>query len=270
MADDLELAEEVAGQVALIRDQLKNLQRTAPHPDDNKNAIFEIQAGVGGDESSLFVADLFQMYENYCKDNFFTLETTDFNPGNAGGFKDISFTISGPKAYKTFKRENGVHRVQRVPKTETKGRVHTSVVTVIVLPEMVFEEIKIDKNDVEVDNFNSGGKGGQNTNRSMNAVKLTHRPTGIMAVSQLKSYAQNLKLAWQVLATRLEDKQLEQQNSEEYQKRQEIRGTGSRSEKIRTYNYPQDRVSDHRTGTKYPLQTIIAGNISQMLGDLCG
>ena len=208
------------------------------------------------------------MYENYCNNTHFVLEASDFSPGNAGGFKNISFSISGKGAYKTFKHECGVHRVQRVPKTETKGRVHTSVATVVALPEIEVEDVEIDKNLVTVEPYNSGGPGGQHSNKTLNAVRLIHQPTGITSSSQMKSFPQNLKIAWQILATRLQDHFLQKQQDEENTLRQEARGGGNRSDKIRTYNYPQDRVTDHRTKTKYSLQSIISGDISQLLEDV--
>jgi peptide chain release factor 1 len=230
--------------------------------------MFELQTGVGGDESALFVADLFKMYEAYCKMSNYKLEVIDFSPGNAGGFKNMAFTISGTNAYGTFKRESGCHRVQRVPKTETKGRVHTSIASIIVLPEIQVEDIELNKSDVKVEPYNSGGKGGQHSNKTLNAARLTHLPTGITACSQMKSFPQNLKIAWQVLATRLSDHALQQQNDEESEKRNKVRGTGSRSEKIRTYNFPQDRVTDHRIKKKYSLASILAGDLESLLEDL--
>ena len=208
------------------------------------------------------------MYEAYCKASKHTLEVIDFTPGNAGGFKNMSFTISGSNAYKTFKKESGYHRVQRVPKTETKGRVHTSISSIIVLPETQVEDIELNKSDVKIEPYNSGGKGGQHSNKTLNAARLTHLPTGITACSQMKSFPQNLKIAWQVLATRLSDHALQQQNDEESKKRNKLRGTGARSEKIRTYNYPQDRVTDHRVKKKYVLASILAGDIESLLEDL--
>ena len=227
-----------------------------------------MKSGVGGDESALFVADLYKMYEAFAENNGFKLEVMDFSGGNMGGFKDISFTIKGTNPYGTFKYESGAHRVQRVPKTETKGRVHTSIATVIVLPEVKVEDVEINKHEVKVEPYNSGGKGGQHCNKSMNAVRLTHGPTGIQASSQLKSFPQNLKLAWQVLATRIKDDQLQKQEKEAASKKKSLRGRGSRNEKIRTYNWPDGRVNDHRSGEKYSLKSIMGGNLEQMIEDL--
>lgn len=248
--------------------KLTSLNKQKQDPDDKKTAIFEMKSGVGGDESSLFVADLYKMYEAFAENNGFNLEVIDFTGGNAGGFKDISFTIKGTNPYGTFKYESGAHRVQRVPSTETKGRIQTSIATVIVLPEVDIKDVDIDKNDVKVEPYNSGGKGGQNTNRSLNAVRLIHIPTSIVACSQMKSYAQNIKLAWQVLATRIKDIQKQQRELEAASKKRELRGTGSRSEKIRTYNWPQNRVTDHRSKKNYPLKNIIEGDLTQLIGDL--
>jgi len=248
--------------------KLKALTKQKQHPDDKKTAIFEIKSGVGGDESALFVADLYKMYESFAESNSFKMEVLDFTGGNMGGFKDISFTVKGKNPYGTFKYESGAHRVQRVPKTETKGRVHTSIATVIVLPEVKVEEVEINKNEVNVEAYNSGGKGGQSTNRSLNAVRLTHLPTNITACSQMKSYVQNIKIAWQVLATRIKDAQLQRQEDEASAKKKSLRGKGSRNEKIRTYNWPDGRVTDHRSGQKYSLKTIIEGDLAQLIEEL--
>jgi peptide chain release factor 1 len=174
------------------------------------------------------------MYESFCsrKENNFKLEALDFTPGNSGGFKTISFTIKGTNPYGLFKYESGAHRVQRVPKTESKGRVHTSIATVTVLPEVKVEDIQINKADVKVEPYNSGGKGGQHSNKTLNACRLTHTPSGIQASSQLKSYPQNLKLAWAVLATRIKDHQLNQQTTETASKKKELRGQGSNADKV--------------------------------------
>jgi peptide chain release factor 1 len=268
LLDDPELGEEVGAELIALKQRLADLQKSKPDPDDSKNAVFEIQSGVGGDESALFVADLYKIYEAYCSNNKNEIEVIDFTPGNAGGFKSISFTITGETPYGKFKYESGCHRVQRVPSTETKGRVHTSIATLIVLPEIMVEDVELNKTEVKVEPYNSGGKGGQHCNKSMNAVKLTHLPTGISACSQMKSFIQNLKIAWKVLATRISDAALQQQTDAESEKKKNLRGRGSRSEKIRTYNFPQARVTDHRIKQKYSLPTILAGSIEDLLEDL--
>jgi peptide chain release factor 1 len=208
------------------------------------------------------------MYEAFAEANNFKIEVMDFTGGNMGGFKDISFTIKGTNPYGTFKYESGAMRGQRVPNTETKGRVHTSIATVIALPEVKVEDVEINKHEVKVEPYNSGGKGGQHCNKSMNAVRLTHEPTGIQASSQLKSFPQNLKLAWQVLATRIKDDQLQKQEVEASAKKKSLRGSGARNEKIRTYNWPDGRVTDHRTGKKYSLKNILEGDMIQLIEDL--
>jgi peptide chain release factor 1 len=268
--DDEDFIESAQKEIKEIQSKITDLKKTAVvvDPDDKKNAIVEIQSGVGGDESSLFVSDLFTMYEVYAQSLKMRFDVMDFVGGNAGGFKNISFIVQGKNAYAHFKNESGAHRVQRVPKTETKGRVHTSIATVVVLPETQIEDIELNKSDVKVEPYNSGGKGGQHCNRSMNAVKLTHEPTGITASSQLKSFTQNLKLAWKTLATRIADAAQQQSESETAQEKKALRGSGMRNEKIRTYNFPQNRVTDHRINGKYSLTSIISGDIKNIVSDL--
>ena len=263
----LQIKEELEALNALLRQE--RLAAKPSDPNDSKNALIEIKWGTGGDESALFVADLYKMYENYCNStSHFKLEALDFTPGNSGGFKEISFVVSGKNPYKFFKHESGCHRVQRVPKTETKGRVHTSIATVIVLPELHLEDVELNKHEVKVEAYNSGGKGGQHSNKTLNAARLIHLPTGITACSQMKSFPQNLKIAWAVLASRLNDHFTQQHVDSETQKRKEICGSGARSEKIRTYNFPQDRVTDHRSKTKYSLTSVLAGDIERLFQDL--
>jgi peptide chain release factor 1 len=247
----------------LLKQKLKETD-----PNDKKNAIVEIQAGVGGDESSLFAADLYRMYEIYAQDKGFNVETLDFTPGNVGGFKNITFIIQGKNAYKLFKNESGGHRVQRVPTTESKGRVHTSIATVAVLPEILIENININKADVKTENFSAGGPGGQNVNKNHCAVRLTHIPTKISVVSRTKSLQANLKYCWKVLASRLCDHQLQQKETEEVARKKELRGTGMRNERIRTYNFPQNRVTDHRIKIKYSLNLILEGKLDAIVAAL--
>ena len=263
-----DMADEIRPEIIALQAKLASFVKEKVDPDDQKNAIVEIQSGVGGDESALFASDLYKMYEAYVHNEKFNIEVIDFTPGNAGGFKNIVFMISGKNAYGTFKNESGSFRVQRIPKTETKGRVHTSISSVIVLPESNIEQSDIKKSDVKVETYNSGGKGGQNTNRSMNAIKLTHLPTGITACSQIKSQIQNLKLAWKALATKVHDTIQQQMQTESANKKRKLRGSGMRNERIRTFNFPQNRVTDHRIKKSYCLSTIISGDLTQIFLDL--
>lgn len=251
---------------AKVAELKKKLQDTDPN--DEKNALVEIQAGVGGDEAALFAADLFRMYENYAGSLGLKVEPLDDSPGNMGGFKFITFMIQGENAYGTFKNESGVHRVQRVPKTETKGRVHTSTVAVIVLPEEEVETIDINKNEVTIEHFCSGGPGGQHQNKTQSAVRLTHIPTGVSVTSRTKSSHANLKFCWKMIASKIREMQLEKASSKTANDKKQLRGTASRSEKIRTYNFPQDRVTDHRIRMKYSLQGILSGKLDQLFSDV--
>lgn len=268
LAEDSELEAEIRPEIDALQERLKSLQKESIDPDDQKNAIVEIQAGVGGDESALFAADLYKMYEAYVKAKKLRMEALEAVPGNMGGFKSVVFSVSGKNAYGIFRNESGSARVQRVPSTETKGRIHTSIASVIVLPECEIEQVDIDKADVTVETYNSGGKGGQHCNKSTNAVKLTHVPTGITACSQLKSQMQNMKLAWKALATKIADTLAQQNASEASDKKRRLRGSGMRNERIRTYNFPQDRVTDHRIKRNYSLTTVLAGNLDKLFDDL--
>lgn len=268
MAESPEMEEEIRPEIASLQTKLASLVKQKVDPDDKKNAIVEIQSGVGGDESALFASDLYKIYEAYAGSKHLGVELLEMTPGNMGGFKNIVFSVTGKNAYGTFKNESGAHRVQRIPKTETKGRVHTSIASVIVLPEQNIEQLDINKADVKVETYNSGGKGGQHCNKSTNAVRLTHEPTGITACSQLKSQIQNHKLAWKALATRIADEALQTAESEAADKKRRLRGSGMRNERIRTYNYPQDRVTDHRIKQSYSLTTIAAGDLDKLLEDL--
>ena len=241
---------ELSGLRTKVAEMRKKLEDTDPN--DEKNAILEIQAGTGGDEAALFAGDLCKMYMNYCKSIGLKMEDVDFSPGNMGGIKSASFIIEGPGAYGILKHESGIHRVQRVPKTETKGRVHTSTVAVVVLPEHQIEHIDINKADVTIEHFSAGGPGGQSVNKTQCAVRLTHVPTGVNVTSRTKSMQANLKFCWKMLASRIRDMQLEQVSSSAASAKKELRGKASRSEKIRTYNYPQDRVTEHRIRENTP------------------
>ena len=239
-------------------------------PEDSKNAVVELRAGTGGDEASIFAGDLFRMYSKYCSDKGWKVSTVDFSEGTNGGFKEIQFEVNGPDVYGTLKFEAGVHRVQRVPQTETQGRVHTSAATVMVFPEAEEFDVEINPKDVRIDFFCSSGPGGQSVNTTYSAVRLTHIPTGLVAQCQdQKSQHKNKEKAFKVLRSRLYDMELAKKQAEDALKRGSMVTSGDRSAKIRTYNYPQGRVTDHRIGlTLYDLQNIINGDIHKIIDEL--
>jgi len=239
-------------------------------PEDSKNAVVELRAGTGGDEASIFAGDLFRMYSKYCQDKGWRVSTVDFSEGTNGGFKEIQFEVEGDDVYGTLKFEAGVHRVQRVPQTETQGRVHTSAATCMVFPEAEEFDIDIDPKDVRIDYFCSSGPGGQSVNTTYSAVRLTHEPTGLVAQCQdQKSQHKNKEKAFKVLRSRLYDLELAKKQAEDAAKRGSMVSSGDRSAKIRTYNYPQGRVTDHRIGlTLYDLQNIINGDIQKIIDEL--
>lgn len=236
---------------------------------DNKNVIIEIRGAAGGDEANIFAGDLFDMYKNWATSNNMKTQVLDAHRGTSGGFSQIVFQVSGDKPYSKLKFESGVHRVQRVPATETQGRVHTSTSTVTVMPEAdETVEIELKPADLRIDTYRSSGAGGQSVNTTDSAVRITHIPTGIVASSQDgKSQISNKELALKVLKSRIYEKQLEKEREEagEYRK---LAGSGARSEKIRTYNYPQDRVTDHRIGFSSSLNNIIKGKIDPIINAL--
>jgi peptide chain release factor 1 len=239
-------------------------------PQDGKNAIVEIRAGTGGDEAAIFAGDLFRMYIKYCEKKGWKTEIVDTNEGTSGGFKEIVFNVSGNKVYGTLKYESGVHRVQRVPQTETQGRVHTSAATVAVLPEADEFDIDLKASDIRKDTYCSSGPGGQSVNTTYSAVRLTHIPSGLVVTCQdQKSQIKNLEKAMTVLRTRLFDMEYKKYLDEIASKRKTMVSTGDRSAKIRTYNYPQGRVTDHRIGlTLYNLSAIIDGEIEDIIDAL--
>lgn len=239
-------------------------------PEDRKNAIMEIRAGTGGDEASIFAGELYRMYSKYCERRGFKIELVDFTDGSSGGFKEIIFNVNGDGAYGIMKYESGVHRVQRVPQTETQGRVHTSASTVVCLPEADEFDVDIKTNDIRKDLFCSSGPGGQSVNTTYSAVRLTHIPTGIVAQCQdQKSQIKNYEKALAVLRSRIYEVEHSKLMEERSKKRKTMVSSGDRSAKIRTYNYPQSRITDHRIGmTMYNLQTFIDGDIAEMIDAL--
>ncbi len=239
-------------------------------PEDAKDVVMEIRAGTGGDEASIFAGDLYRMYSKYCESKGWKTNVIDLNEGTAGGFKEIHFEVTGNNVYGTLKFEAGVHRVQRVPQTETQGRVHTSAATVMIIPEAEDFDVQIDPKDVRIDFFCSSGPGGQSVNTTYSAVRLTHLPTGLVAQCQdQKSQHKNKEKAFKVLRSRLYDLELAKRQKEDAAKRNSQVSSGDRSAKIRTYNYPQGRVTDHRIGlTLYDLQNIMNGDIQRIVDEL--
>jgi len=239
-------------------------------PEDAKNAVMEIRAGTGGDEASIFAGDLFRMYTKYCEGRGWKTSVVDFSEGTSGGFKEIQLEINGDDVYGVLKFEAGVHRVQRVPQTETQGRVHTSAATIMVFPEAEEFDVQIEMKDVRVDYFCSSGPGGQSVNTTYSAVRLTHVPTGLVAQCQdQKSQHKNKEKAFKVLRSRLYDLELAKKQAEDALKRGSMVTSGDRSAKIRTYNYSQGRVTDHRINlTLYDLSNIINGDIQKIIDEL--
>ncbi len=239
-------------------------------PNDDKNAILEIRAGTGGDEAAIFAGDLFRMYQRYAEKVGWKLNIMDLTAGTSGGYKEIVSMVTGEDVYGQMKFESGVHRVQRVPATETQGRVHTSAASVAVLPEMEEVDVQIDMNDVRKDTFCSSGPGGQSVNTTYSAIRLTHIPTGIVVSCQdEKSQIKNLEKALKVLRGRIYDIELKKHNDEVGAQRKSMVGSGDRSDKIRTYNYPQGRVTDHRIGySQHNLPTVMDGEIGDFIEQL--
>lgn len=261
--------EEAKSRIPELEEEIKFLL-VPKDPEDSKNAVMEIRGGTGGDEASIFAGDLFRMYTKYCEGKGWKTSVVDFSEGTSGGFKEIQFEITGEDVYGTLKFEAGVHRVQRVPQTETQGRVHTSAATVMVFPEAEEFDVEINPKDVRVDFFCSSGPGGQSVNTTYSAVRLTHEPTGLVAQCQdQKSQHKNKEKAFKVLRSRLYDLELAKKNAEDAIKRGSMVTSGDRSAKIRTYNYPQGRVTEHRIGlTLYDLGNIIDGDIQKIIDEL--
>ena len=261
--------EELTAEKEKLEKELKQLL-VPKDPSDEKNVMIEIRAGTGGEEAALFVSDLFKMYSKYAENKKWKVEVMNHHATGGGGLKESILMIHGQGAYSRFKFESGTHRVQRVPATETQGRIHTSAVTVAVLPEAEDVELKLDANDIKVDVFRSTGPGGQSVNTTDSAVRLTHLPTGLVATCQdQKSQLKNKIKAMKVLRTRLLDAMIKEQADQRAEERKGQVGTGDRSGRVRTYNFPQGRVTDHRIGlTLYKLESILQGEIDEIMDEL--
>jgi peptide chain release factor 1 len=271
--DDPELAAEARSEVTRLEARITEmedalLRALLPRdPLDDRNAIVEIRAGTGGDEAALFAADLYRMYTRFCERQGWRVETMSFSDGTLGGIREVIFKVSGDGAYGSMRWESGVHRVQRVPRTESQGRIHTSAATVAVLPEAEAVDVKIEDKDIRIDVFRSSGPGGQSVNTTDSAVRITHIPTGLVVSQQdQKSQLQNKLKAMEVLRARLLGLRIQQQQDERAKMRRSQVGGGDRSEKIRTYNYPQSRVTDHRVDwTTHNLQGFVDGDIGELI-----
>jgi peptide chain release factor 1 len=275
-ADDPDLRELAAAEAVELEERLERLESEvrellAPRdPLDDRAAVIEIRAGTGGDEAGLFAADLFRMYKRFAEKNGWKVEVLSTSEGVLGGIKEIAFIVRGKNAFGALRSESGVHRVQRVPETESQGRIHTSAATVAVLPEAEEVDIEIDPEDLKIDVFRSSGPGGQSVNTTDSAVRITHEPTGLVVTCQdEKSQHKNKARAMKVLRSRLLDMKIAEQEAERARQRRMQVGTGDRSAKIRTYNFPQSRVTDHRIGlTLHRLQEILDGGLEELLQEL--
>ncbi|MCD8905687.1 peptide chain release factor 1 [Staphylococcus chromogenes] len=271
-ADEIEMlkeeASELKAQIPSFEEELK-LLLIPKDPNDDKDVIVEVRAAAGGDEAAIFAGDLFRMYTKYAEANRFKTEIVEATESDHGGYKEISFSVSGDGAYSKLKFENGAHRVQRVPETESGGRIHTSTATVAVLPEVEDVEIEIRNEDLKIDTYRSSGAGGQHVNTTDSAVRITHLPTGVIATSSEKSQIQNREKAMKVLKARLYDMKVQEEQQKYAAQRKSAVGTGDRSERIRTYNYPQSRVTDHRIGlTLQKLDQIMEGKLDEIIDAL--
>jgi len=261
--------EESTQKLAVLEEEIR-FMLIPKDPEDAKNVMMELRAGTGGDEASIFAGDLYRMYTKYCESKGWKVSVVDMSEGTSGGFKEVIFEVSGDNVYGTLKFESGVHRVQRVPQTETQGRVHTSAATVMVLPEAEEFDIELDMTEIRIERTTSTGPGGQSVNTTYSAIKLHHEPTGmIVSCQDQKSSHKNLEKALKVLRSRLYDMELAKKQAADSEKRKSMVSSGDRSAKIRTYNYPQGRVTDHRIGlTLYDLQNIINGDIQKLVDEI--
>jgi peptide chain release factor 1 len=274
--EDEELKEELRGAIEADREELSSLAReirrllVPERPEDRRNAIMEIRAGAGGEESALFAADLFRMYSRYAERKRWKVHVLDSHPTSLGGYKQIVFAVEGEGAYGRLRYESGVHRVQRVPVTESSGRIHTSTATVAVLPEVGELEVEIKPDEIKVETFRAGGPGGQHMQKNETAVRITHLPTGIVVTCQdERSQHRNREEALRILRAKLKDLEERKRESELRETRRRQIGTGDRSEKIRTYNFPQSRVTDHRIGlTIYRLEEVLDGDLDLVIDPL--
>lgn len=275
-SDDSEMIDMAKGEVDEVEPAITQLEEDIrvllipQDPEDAKNAVMEIRAGTGGDEASIFAGDLFDMYKRYCEGRGWKTQVVDYNDGTMGGYKEIAMEIQGEDVYGILKFESGVHRVQRVPQTETQGRVHTSAATVAVLPEAEELDFELNPADVDMHTSRSGGAGGQNVNKVETKVQLTHRPSGMVVVCSIeRTQLGNRVRAMDMLRTKLYEREVNKRHEEEAGRRKSMVSTGDRSAKIRTYNYPQGRVTDHRINkTVYNLDDILSGNIQSFIDEL--
>jgi peptide chain release factor 1 len=263
-AEMRKVVEEAPARIEELEEEIR-LAMVERDPNDDKNVIVEIRGGTGGDEAALFAADLYKMLTRYAEELGFSTEVLSQSVSEAGGLKDVTFAVKGDSAYSVFKFEGGTHRVQRVPETESQGRIHTSTATIAVLPEAEDVEVEIDQNDLQIDVFRSSGPGGQSVNTTDSAVRITHKPTGIVVSMQdEKSQLQNKERAMRVLRARMYERELAEQQAQIASERKAQVGSGQRSEKVRTYNFPQGRVTDHRIKfTSHNLEGVLGGELAE-------